>query len=125
MEMTFDKMRVPLTLLSSGTVRVTGTGVPLESIVISHRQGYTPQDIKRQYPTLDIADIYLVIGYSLRHPEEVEQYMKEWEEDWDRFEEEMLSQPGAREYYARLWEQVRQEELEEDRQTHLAQQTKG
>ena len=113
MKLTFDELRVPLTLHPRGTVRVGKTKVALESIIVSYRGGYTPQDIKRQYPDLNMGDIYLVIGYYLQCKEEVDQYMKEWEEDWDQFEEEMLAQPGAREFYEQLWERVRQKELAE------------
>lgn len=113
MAMTYDQLKIPLRLLPSGTVRVTGTGVTLEAIVVSHRAGHDPKKIQDDFPALDLADIYLVIGYCLRHKDEIDQYMKEYEEDWDKFEEEMLAEPGAREYYERLWEAVRQEELAE------------
>ena len=40
-------------------------------------EGCTPEEIKEQYPSLQLSDIYLVIGYYLRHRDEVHAYLAE------------------------------------------------
>ena len=40
-------------------------------------EGCTPEEIGEQYPSLQLSDIYLVIGYYLRHRDEVHAYLAE------------------------------------------------
>jgi hypothetical protein len=37
----------------------------------------TPEGIVEQYPALQLAEVYSVIGYILRHPAEVETYLRD------------------------------------------------
>jgi hypothetical protein len=45
--------------------------------VVAFQEGATPEEIVYQYPTLDLADIYAVIGYYLHNQSEVETYLRE------------------------------------------------
>lgn len=67
---------VPLALNEDGVLRVSGTRVTLDTVVGAFREGATPEEIAQQYPSLPLGDIYEVIGYALRHPEEVEEYLR-------------------------------------------------
>jgi uncharacterized protein (DUF433 family) len=69
--------RAPLVSDSDGVVRVGSTRVTLDTVVAAFREGMTPEGIVEQYPTLRLADVYSVIGYVLRHREEVEGYLRE------------------------------------------------
>lgn len=55
----------------------TGTRVTLHSVVIAFRDEASAEAIAQRYPTLCLADIYSVIGYYLRHRDEVEPYLGE------------------------------------------------
>lgn len=68
---------VPLHTDPGGVVRVGGTRVTLDSVVYSFQEGSTAEEILEQYSSLRLADIYAVIGYYLRHREEVEAYIRE------------------------------------------------
>jgi uncharacterized protein (DUF433 family) len=68
---------VPLTVDPYGVVRVSGSRVTLDTIVVAHQQGETPESIADQYPTVAISDIYAVIGFYLRHRREVDAYLEE------------------------------------------------
>lgn len=68
---------VPLETDSNGVIRVGKTRVTLDTVVAAFRQGATAEEIAHQYPSLDLADVYHVIGYYLRRPAEVEQYLRE------------------------------------------------
>lgn len=68
---------VPLHTDAGGVVRVGGTRVTLDSVVYSFQEGSTAEEILEQYSSLRLADVYAVIGYYLRHREEVEAYIQE------------------------------------------------
>ena len=58
-------------------VRVAKTRITLDTVVTAFLEGCTPEEIGEQYSSLPISDIYLVIGYYLRHREEVHTYLAE------------------------------------------------
>ena len=60
-----------------GVVRVAKTRITLDTVVTAFLEGCTPEEIGEQYSSLPISDIYLVIGYYLRHREEVHTYLAE------------------------------------------------
>ncbi len=66
---------IPLALDRNGTMRVGGTRVTLDTVVAAFKRGATAEEIVYQYPTLDLADVYAVIGYYLRKMPEVEAYL--------------------------------------------------
>ena len=67
---------VPLSMNEQGVMRVANTRVPLETVVTAFRNGATPEEIAQNFPVLALDDIYSVLTYCLRHPEEVEAYMQ-------------------------------------------------
>jgi uncharacterized protein (DUF433 family) len=90
----------PLSMLPDGAVRVRGTRVSLDSVVHAFDQGCTPEEIKSKYPTLQLADIYAVITFYLRHRDEVHDYLKEGRqkaEEVRRKVEEICPPDGFRE----------------------------
>lgn len=66
---------VPIETDSQGVVRVAHTRVTLDTVVTAFLEGCTPEEIGEQYPPLQLSDIYLVIGYYLRHQDEVRTYL--------------------------------------------------
>jgi uncharacterized protein (DUF433 family) len=58
-----------------GVVRVGRSRVTLDTVVAAFNQGAAPEEIARQSPTLELADIYAVIGYYLNHRQEVDEYL--------------------------------------------------
>jgi hypothetical protein len=53
--------------------------VLLELVIRAFQDGAPPEAIVQRYPTTTLADIYAVIAYYLRHPDEVEAYLAERE----------------------------------------------
>lgn len=119
-KLTFDEERVPLTVIEEGVVRVGKTKVALEGVISCYWQGYTPEEIQWNFDVISLGDVYSIIGYYLHRKEEVDQYMRESNEEWDRFVEELESKPGAREFYDRVREFRRQKELEQQEATESA-----
>ncbi len=70
----------PLRREPSGAIRVGQTRVLLELVVHAFRDGATPEEIVQGYSTLGLAEVYAVIAYALRHPEEIESYLAEREQ---------------------------------------------
>jgi uncharacterized protein (DUF433 family) len=72
---------VPLTRLPDGTLRVTGTRISLDSVIDSHKQGESPEEIVDAYDSLKLADVYAVISHYLNHTDEVETYLNAREKE--------------------------------------------
>lgn len=60
----------------SGTIRIGGTRVTLETVVSAYEQGATPEGIVSQYDVLTLPQVYETISYYLNHREEVEAYLE-------------------------------------------------
>ena len=66
---------LPLVVDADGVTHISNTRVTLDTVVAAFRDGLTAEAIVEQYPALDLADTYLVIGYFLRHQAEVDAYL--------------------------------------------------
>ena len=77
MALTIAQEIIPLQADSGGVVHVAGTRVTLETVIAAFSEGATAEEIAQQYPSLNLADIYAVIGYYLRHSEEVAAYLEQ------------------------------------------------
>ena len=65
----------PLQQDETGTIRVGGTRVTLETVVQAWQDGATEREIVESYDVLSLAQVYGVISYSLNHPVEVRDYL--------------------------------------------------
>ncbi len=68
---------IPLKVDSDKVIRVGNTRITLDSIVNAFMEGETAEEIAQQYPSLNLGDIYAVIGYYLRRKSEVEAYLQQ------------------------------------------------
>lgn len=66
---------VPLFTDEAGVIRVAGTRVSLDSVVYAFDEGATPEEIAQDFPTLDLAAIYAIVGYYLQNRADVEEYL--------------------------------------------------
>ncbi|OCR02888.1 hypothetical protein BCD67_16565 [Oscillatoriales cyanobacterium USR001] len=66
---------IPLVTEKNGAVRISKTRVTLDTVVTAFLEGSSAEEIKDQYPSLQLSDIYCVIGYYLRHQTEVDAYL--------------------------------------------------
>lgn len=71
-----------------GVIRVAKTRITLDTVVTTFLEGCTPEEIGEQYPALQLPDIYLVIGYYLRHRAEVRTYLAEPQRQADIIQQE-------------------------------------
>jgi uncharacterized protein (DUF433 family) len=68
--------KIPLRADAHGTIRVGDTRVTLSAVISCFDRGATPEAIVDSFNTLQLADVYFVIGYYLRHEDEVKAYLK-------------------------------------------------
>jgi uncharacterized protein (DUF433 family) len=71
----FEAKPPPLATGPDGVVRVTGTRVPLETIVTAFDAGATAEEIAQQYASVDLASVHAVVSYVLDHRSEVDEYV--------------------------------------------------
>ena len=67
---------LPLVPDADGVMRVGKTRVTLDTVVSAFREGATAEEIAQQYPSIQLADVYSVIGYYLRRQTEVDAYLR-------------------------------------------------
>ncbi len=110
-------MTAPLTQWEDGTIRVTGSRVPIDSILYHFKLGSVPEQIVYMFEGLRLADIYGVIAYYLSHQDTVEEYLRDQEAKDDEFMQQLESDPDyqreRREFRERLmarWAKLQQEE---------------
>jgi uncharacterized protein (DUF433 family) len=65
----------PLRLDTDGAVRVADSRVTLATLIGTFNAGSPPEEIQRKFPGLDLADIYAVLAYYLRHRDEVDRFL--------------------------------------------------
>ena len=82
---------VPLSLDGDGVARVGGTRVTLETVVDAFKRGATAEEIAHQYPSVELSDIYSVLGYYLNQRQEVEAYLGERSADSEAIRTEIES----------------------------------
>jgi uncharacterized protein (DUF433 family) len=117
-----EKPTMPLTVRTDpvslrtdehGVVRVGDSQVLLDIVIRGFNNGADPEGITHGYPTLDLADVYAVIAYYLRHRKEVDEYLQTRREEAERLRKEIeAKQPSRAELRAKLLARKTQKELE-------------
>jgi uncharacterized protein (DUF433 family) len=75
-----------------GFIHVTGHRIGLQHLVHYYNEGYSPEMLVCEYPTLSLAVIHKVIGYYLETQTEVDRYVGECQEGIDR--QRAAARPG-------------------------------
>jgi uncharacterized protein (DUF433 family) len=100
MSVPFATEVIPLQRDKHGVIRVAGTRVTLDTVILTFKAGVSAEEIVDRYPSLTLADVYAVIGYYLRHRNEIETYLEareREEEDVRRQNEARFDSKGVRE----------------------------
>jgi uncharacterized protein (DUF433 family) len=92
MALTLAADPLPLRLDSGGTYRVGKTRIRLDTVVFEYNSGASAEQIVRNYPTLELADVHAVIGYYLRHRLEVDAYVSERKQEADELRHTLESE---------------------------------
>jgi uncharacterized protein (DUF433 family) len=68
---------IPLSTDASGAIRVSGTRVLLDVIIIAFQAGATPEDIAQKFPSVALPDVYVIIAHYLTHTAEIDAYLSQ------------------------------------------------
>jgi len=72
---------IPLSKDAHGVYRIGGTRVTLDLVVRAFNRGATAEEIVQKFPSLELSDVYQVIGYYLKYSRELAEYFKTRERD--------------------------------------------
>jgi uncharacterized protein (DUF433 family) len=112
LNISFQTVAVPLFNDGEGGLRVTGTRVLLERIVHAFEDGATPEGIVQSYDTLQLADVYAVLAWYLRHRVEVQEYLRKRAEEAEAIRRTIeAKQPDRAELRSRLMARRAQKEV--------------
>lgn len=67
----------PLREDETGAIRIGDSRVLLELVIRAFQDGASPETIVQRYSTVSLSDVYITIGYYLRHQREIESYLNE------------------------------------------------
>ena len=68
---------IPLSTDAYGAIRVSGTRVLLDVIIVAFQAGAMPEDIVQQFPSVSLPDVYLIIGHYLTHTSAIDAYLSQ------------------------------------------------
>ena len=68
--------------------RIGGTRVSVQRIVVWHKRGLTPEEIRNRFGHLNLAQIHAALAYYYANQDEIEEYLAGEEADYHRFEAE-------------------------------------
>jgi uncharacterized protein (DUF433 family) len=68
---------MPMRKDAEGVIRVGATRLTLDTVVAAFQDGATAEQIVEMFPGTELADVYAVISYYLRHREDVERYLQQ------------------------------------------------
>ena len=83
-------MQLPkfLRLGSDGDIVLTGHRIGLHHVIHHYNEGYSPEMLTEQFPSLPLALVHKVIAFYLDHRPELDGYMVQYESDLERIHNE-------------------------------------
>ncbi len=81
MGISLEPKPLPLAKDKTGLYRIAETRVTLDSVLFAFKNGATTEEIAMQYPTVELSDLYAVIGFYLKNKKAVDAYLIENEKD--------------------------------------------
>jgi uncharacterized protein (DUF433 family) len=103
---------------TSRVIRIKGHRVGLEHVVEQYKAGKSAEEIGRHFPTLTLEQVYAAILYFLHYREEVEEYLREYQQLGRRMMAESDANPSPASL--RLRELLRQRQEEKRRAGRVA-----
>ena len=82
-----------------GKARIEGTRLCVVDVVYRHKAGLTPEQIRSEYPDLNLAQIHAALAYYYANTGEIEaeiQRDREWEEGFEARKAEYLARRAGR-----------------------------
>jgi len=113
MPLTIQNDPVPLRTDENGVHRVGDSQVLLDVVIREFNNGADPESIANSYSSLELADVYGVIAYYLRHRAEIDEYLNARRQEAQQLRQEIeAKQPDRAELRTRLLARKAQLELD-------------
>ncbi len=93
---------VPLVQLENGAVRVRNSRVSLDTIIIRTQMGDTVARIHSGFPTVSISQIKEILAWYFDNQADVDEYIRQGQEEAERLRQWVESQPGYKEHREKL-----------------------
>lgn len=93
---------VPLHQDETGTVRVTGSRVTLDTLAATFKKGATAEQIQDSFPSLSLRQIYGAIAYYLDHQDDVDAYLRDRQTEAKEIRQQIEGQPQYKEFRERI-----------------------
>lgn len=74
--------------ICGGRLRIDGTRITVNQIVVWYKQGYSPEEIADQYPHVTHAQVYTALAYYHSNKEEIEADLAAEQREADRLAQE-------------------------------------
>ncbi len=87
---------VPLRIDDSGAIRVGQSRVTLDVLLQYWRLGMKPEEIARGLDTVTLADVHGALAYYFRHQAEIDNYLRQREEEAEKLRQEIESANSSR-----------------------------
>lgn len=75
MTLAVEARPIPLQIEETGTIRIIGTRIPLDTVIYAYLDGSSAEDIVESFDTLSLSDVYAILSYYLDHQQEVNAYL--------------------------------------------------
>lgn len=72
--------------ICGGRLRVDGTRITVNQLVVWYKQGYSPEEIADQYPHVTFAQVYTALAYYHANREEIEADLAAEQQEAERLE---------------------------------------
>ena len=86
---------VPLNQWDDGSIRVIGSRLKLDMLVHCFQVGDTLEEIHEGFPSVNVAQIKAIMGWYLDHQAEVDEYLREGDEEAEKAFQELASRPES------------------------------
>ena len=74
--------------IRGGRPKIAGTGIAVKRIVIFYQSGLTPEEIAREYPHVNLAQVHAALAYYHANREEIDLDIAEERAIFDAIEEQ-------------------------------------
>jgi uncharacterized protein (DUF433 family) len=81
MTLAVEARPIPLQKDKSGALWITGTRIPLDTVIHAYLNGDNAEEIVGSFDTLNLADVYAIISYYLDHRNDVDAYLQARQEE--------------------------------------------
>jgi uncharacterized protein (DUF433 family) len=73
--------------ICGGRLRIAGTRITVNQVVVWYKQGYSPEEIADQYPHVTLAQVYTALAYYHANREEIEADLAADQQEAERLEQ--------------------------------------